>query len=53
MNRFLIIVGASVGGWLGWSLGEGFGLFTGFILSTIGSGVGWILALKVIRAYGW
>ena len=40
MSKLLYFIGATVGGYAGWWLGERFGFFTAFILSTIGTGVG-------------
>ena len=52
MHRFLILVGATTGSWLGWTVGAYIGLFTSVILSSIGMGVGWIIALRFAREYG-
>ncbi len=38
-------------GWLGWWLGEGFGLFTAMVLSSIGSGLGLYLGYRINRHY--
>ena len=42
MNRLLMLVGMTVGGYLGWWAGEylGFGLMTTFMVSSLGSLVG-------------
>ena len=40
MGRLLAILGMTVGGWIGWTLGDRFGLFTAFILGIIGTGIG-------------
>ena len=40
MNRLLNFVGMTIGGWIGWALGAVVSIFTAFILSMIGTGVG-------------
>ena len=42
MNRLLIFIGMTIGGYIGWWAGErmGMGLMTTFVLSSLGSAVG-------------
>ena len=40
MKGFLIYFGMSVGGWIGWALGAQVSIFTAFIVSMVGTGVG-------------
>ncbi len=40
MKRFLDLVGMTAGGWLGWTVGAWVSLFTAFIVSMVGTGVG-------------
>ena len=40
MAKLLSFLGATVGGAVGWWLGEGFGMMTAFMLSMVGTGVG-------------
>ena len=40
MSKVLTILGASVGGAIGWWLGARVGTMTAFVLSTLGTGVG-------------
>ena len=40
MSKLLAIVGSTVGGYVGWSLGAPIGLFTAFALSMAGTGIG-------------
>ena len=40
MKKLLAILGMSIGGWLGWQIGGLVSLFTAFIVSVIGAGVG-------------
>jgi hypothetical protein len=51
MNKLLIFIGMSAGGWLGWWLGDRFGIMTAFILSTLGSIGGVVLAWWVGRRF--
>ncbi len=51
--KLLIFIGINVGGYLGWELGEHFGMLTAFMVSGAGSvlGVfgGWWLARKLLE----
>ena len=40
MNGFLNFFGMSVGGWIGWALGAQVSIFTAFVVSMVGTGVG-------------
>jgi hypothetical protein len=40
MSKVLTFLGASVGGAIGWWLGEHVGIMTAFIVSTVGTGIG-------------
>lgn len=40
MGKILAMVGATIGGSIGWWLGAQVGLITAFLVSTAGSGVG-------------
>lgn len=40
MGKTLALVGATVGGSIGWWLGAQVGLVTAFLVSTVGSGAG-------------
>ncbi len=53
MNRLLMFVGMSVGGWVGWWAGDaiGLGLMGAFLVSTIGSVAGVYVAWKVLTNY--
>jgi uncharacterized membrane protein YfcA len=51
VNKLCIFVGSTVGGYVGWYVGDPLGMFAAFIVSGIGSvaGVyfGWKLAQKI------
>jgi hypothetical protein len=51
MNRLLMFMGMTVGGYLGWWIGEsiGFGLMGTFWISTLGSIAGVYVAWKLGR----
>ena len=40
MSRLLNFIGATIGGSLGWWLGDRWGIMTAFMLSVVGTGVG-------------
>ena len=40
MTKLLAFVGMTIGGWIGWALGAPISIFTAFILSMVGTGVG-------------
>lgn len=40
MKKILDFVGMFVGGWLGWAIGAPISIFTAFIVSVVGTGVG-------------
>lgn len=40
LKRILDVIGMSVGGWLGWTLGATVSFFTGFVVSMVGTGLG-------------
>jgi hypothetical protein len=51
MNKLLVMTGASVGGAVGWWAGSAVGLFTAFVLSTVGTGAGVYAARRLIDYY--
>lgn len=51
MGRLLMVVGATVLGWVGWALGDTFGIMTAFLLSTLGSLIGIYLGWRIHRDY--
>jgi len=40
MKRLLDFIGLSAGGWIGWYIGAVVSIFTAFIVSMIGTGLG-------------
>ena len=51
MGKLLGFVGMTVGGWLGWALGAPISIFTAFVLSMVGTGVGLWAAHRFARNY--
>jgi uncharacterized protein YcfJ len=53
MNRLLMFIGMTVGGYAGWWLGEcfGFGLMGAFVVSVVGSIAGIYVAWWVMTEY--
>lgn len=49
MKGLLALAGMTVGGWLGWELGAVVSIFTAFIVSVVGTGVGLYLAQRLQR----
>ena len=47
MNRLLGWLGAFAGGWIGWALGAPAGIFTAFLASMVGTGMGLYLGRRV------
>lgn len=39
MSWMLTLAGTTLGGWIGWALGQHFGVFTAYLLSVVGSAV--------------
>ncbi len=40
MSTFFAIVGSSIGGWIGWTLGQHVGFMTAWVVSVVGSAGG-------------
>ncbi|HEX6749176.1 MAG TPA: hypothetical protein VF092_17905 [Longimicrobium sp.] len=51
MEKLFWFIGASLGGWLGWVLGERMGIMAAVLLSAVGTGVGIYAAHRIIRDY--
>ena len=49
--KLLIFVGINLGGYVGWELGERFGMMTAFLLSSAGSVAGVFAGWWVARKY--
>jgi hypothetical protein len=53
MNRLPMFVGMTVGGYIGWWVGDylGFGLMGTFLISSLGSLVGIYVAWRLVRDF--
>jgi hypothetical protein len=51
MKGILYIASMSLGGWIGWAIGSRVSFFTGFVVSTIGTGVGLYFAIRMTRSF--
>ncbi|CAN5136078.1 hypothetical protein BH20GEM2_BH20GEM2_21100 [soil metagenome] len=51
MSKLLGVIGATVGGGLGWAAGAGVGITTAFVLGMIGTGIGMYLGARIARDY--
>lgn len=51
MGKLLAFFGMTIGGWIGWVLGDRFGLFAAFILSIIGTGIGLYVGRRIASDY--
>lgn len=51
MTKLFGFLGATVGGWIGWALGAPVGMFTAFMLSMVGTGLGIYAGKQLARRY--
>ena len=51
MTKLFNLLGMTIGGWVGWALGAPVSIFTAFILSIVGTGLGLWAAHWVVRRY--
>lgn len=49
MKGFLNFIGMSVGGWLGWWLGAQISMFTAFMVSMVGTGIGLYYTHRAVK----
>ena len=49
MKGFLNFFGMSVGGWIGWALGDQISFFMAFIVSMVGTGVGLFYSQRWVK----
>lgn len=48
MERLMGLIGATVGGWLGYAIGAPLNVFLGLALSVIGTGAGMYFAVRLV-----
>jgi uncharacterized protein YcfJ len=51
MSKWLALIGATVGGAVGWWMGSPFGLLGSFVLGILGTAVGTYAGRRVARDY--
>jgi hypothetical protein len=49
MKRLFDLIGMTVGGWIGWAIGAPISIFSAFVVSMIGTGVGLYVTYRVTR----
>ena len=49
MEKLLVIVGMTIGGYAGWALGAKVSFFAAFVLGMVGTGLGLYLARRFVR----
>ncbi len=50
MKGILNFLAMAAGGWIGWFIGAPLGLFTAFVVSMVGTGVGLWVAIRFTKA---
>ncbi|MBA3670693.1 MAG: hypothetical protein H0W68_01550 [Gemmatimonadaceae bacterium] len=51
MTKLLVFIGATVGGWIGWWIGAPVGIFTAFVVSMVGTGLGMYGGRRLAQHY--
>jgi len=51
MKKILIILSITIGGWIGWWLGEHIGIMTAYFLSVFGAAAGLYFGRKIMNSY--
>jgi hypothetical protein len=51
MEKLLVFLGLSVGGWAGWALGAPFGFLAAFVLCVVGTALGLYVGRRIARDY--
>lgn len=51
MEKLLVFLGLSVGGWLGWAVGAPFGIFAALFLCLVGTALGLYTGRRIARDY--
>ncbi len=51
MKKVLDILSISIGGWIGWWLGNYFGFMTAYFLSVVGAAAGLYFGRKIMRSF--
>ena len=51
MKRLVDLIGMTVGGWIGWAAGAPVSIFTAFMVSMVGTGLGLYLVRRYLGPY--
>ncbi len=51
MKGFLTYFGMSVGGWIGWALGAQVSIFTAYMVSMVGTGLGLFYTQRAVKRF--
>jgi hypothetical protein len=51
MKGLLVMIGMTIGGWIGWAIGAQVSIFTAFVVSMVGTGFGMYLAIRINQQY--
>jgi len=51
MRKLVATLGMTVGGWIGWAIGAKVSIFTAFVVSMVGTGVGLYYAYRLAARY--
>ncbi len=49
MQKLLVVLGITNGGWVGWAAGARFGIFAAFVLGIVGTALGLVVGRKIAR----
>ena len=51
MKKLLLILSITIGGWIGWWIGEHIGIMTAYFLSVLGAAAGLYFGRKIMSNY--
>lgn len=51
VKKLLVLVGTTIGGAVGWWIGDRVGIMTAFMLSMVGTGLGMYVGVRIARQY--
>ena len=49
MKGILNLIGMTIGGWIGWAIGAQISIFTAYMVSMVGTGLGLYAAIRVTK----
>ncbi len=51
MRKIILLFAVTLGGWIGWSLGDSYGIMTAYLLGFAGSLAGVVLGVTIHQRY--